>query len=158
MINSDIHRLIEDKGLPSFASYRLTNFNHTIYFDRKTSTRIETVHLDAVVGTSHGDYAGCSWLDLLPTDYRNYTEEEYKNRTINGLQGRMKRGWDALKELHSNPDYYLSRCHKEHLGFCKVGNDYYIAEGNHRVVLARFLLSLNALPEKLHGASVTEFI
>ena len=158
MMNSDMHRLIEDKGLPSFASDRLASFDHSVYFERKSSTRTGTVYLNAVIGTSHGDYAGYSWLDLLPTDYRTHAEEEHRNRTINGLQGRLKRGWAGLKELHANPDYYLSRCHKNHLGFYKMGADYYIVEGNHRVVLGRFLLSLNSLPEKMHGVSVTEFI
>ncbi len=157
MLNSDIHRLIEDKGLPSFASDRLASFDHSSYFEKKSSTRTGTVYLNAVIGTSHGDYVGHSWLELLPTDYRAHTEEEYRNRTINGLQGRMKRGWDGLMELHAKPDYYLSRCHKNHLSFYKVGADYYIAEGNHRVVLARFFLFLNSLPEKLNGVSVIEF-
>jgi hypothetical protein len=155
----NIHKMLEKKGPPDFAFKKLLSFDHTIYLDQ-SSNRIKagTVPLSAVVGTTHGDYAGCSWLELLPTDYRLYSEEDYRNRTLSGLQGRLKRGWERLKELHSNPDYYLSCTPKAHLSFCKVGKNYYIADGNHRVVLARFFLSLNGLTEKLQGVNVTEYL
>ncbi len=155
----DIHKLLENQGPPDFAFNKVLSFDHTKYLDQ-SSNRIKagTVPLSAVVGTTHGDYAGYSWLELLPSDYRLYTEEDNCNRTLSGLEGRLKRGWERLKELHSNPGYYLSRTPKDQLSFFKVGNDYFIEDGNHRVVLARFFLSLNVLPEKLQGVSVTEYL
>lgn len=159
LLDSDIHKLLVMYGAPQFAFKRLRILDHTKFLDSEATYVIKagTVPLSSVVGTTHSDYAGCSWLELLPTDYRLHSEEECRNRTFNALQGRLHRGWERLKELHVNPGYYLKRSQKDHLSFIKVGNDYFIEDGNHRVVLARFFLSLNALPEKLRGVRITVY-
>lgn len=69
----------------------------------------------------------------------------------------MKRGWARVRQMRENPMYYLEKSEKEHWSFSKVGEDYFVTEGNHRTILARFLLSLNGLPAIVHGVAITEY-
>ena len=70
----------------------------------------------------------------------------------------MKNGGANADEFCKNPEYYFSEEKKENWGFYKVGKKFYIEDGNHRTIIARFFLNLNNLPEVIKGVSVTEFI
>ena len=69
----------------------------------------------------------------------------------------MQRGWERILEMRKNPEYYTGANKKDYWAFSKIGDSYYVTSGNHRTVLARFLLSLNGFPEIIHGVSVTEY-
>ncbi|MDI4652625.1 MULTISPECIES: hypothetical protein [Pseudoalteromonas] len=67
------------------------------------------------------------------------------------LEGKwLKRIASNLEELRANPEYFLSDQH-HNLSFIKVGDNYFISEGKHRSVIARFLAHFN--PERFTGVS-----
>lgn len=155
-INTDIHSLLEETR-PYFSDQRLKCFDWA-QFRNLPSTLIPPekgkVDLSRVRGTSHPNYHGLSWLELLPTNPDDYVHLDYWQRFRH--EGNMKRGWSCLHAMRRNPDYYLDSTKKDHWSFYKVLDSYYIAQGNHRTVMARFLLSLNGLPEVIRGVSVRE--
>jgi hypothetical protein len=156
-INTNLHSLLQSKQ-PYFANERMEHFDYSTFHGvpRTTTPASEgSVDLTRVRGTVHSDYSGSTWLELLPTNPDDFTHLEYWERL--GHEGKMKRGWRCLRAMRENPTYYLNEEEKEHWGFYKIGSDYYISEGNHRTVVARFLLALNERPEIVRGVSVTEF-
>jgi hypothetical protein len=110
---------------------------------RNTLTEMKSVDLSRIVGTHHSDYALYSWGELKPGENRNYD--------------RLKRAHRALVELAMTPEYYLTANEKSGWSFYEdpLGN-IYIAEGNHRSILARYFLALNNLPQVVHGVFVTK--
>jgi len=67
------------------------------------------------------------------------------------LEGKwLKRIVPNLDELRASPEYYLNDQH-DNLSYIKVGNDYFISQGKHRSVLARFLAHFN--PDRFAGIS-----
>ena len=159
MHDPDIHKLLLEKGAPGFAHEKLLLFDELKYLNYE-SQRIDrgSVDLTKVIGTAHIDYAGYSWGDLLPRDYRGYSEQDFQEAERTGLQGRLHRGWERLKELHANPGYYLNAKTKHHMSFYKWNDHYYINDGNHRTVLARLFLGLNSLPQKLKGVTIIKYL
>jgi len=155
-INTDIHYLL-DETKPYFSDHKLERFDRSQYRDLQythTSSDNAEVLLSMVRGTNHPDYHGLSWLELLPTNPDDYKHLQDWERWAH--EGKMKRGWKCILEMRQNPNYYLDSIGKNHWSFCKIGDFYYITQGNHRTVMARFLLSLNGLPEVIRGVSVTE--
>lgn len=160
MYDPDIHKLLLEKSAPVFAHEKLLLFDELKYLNYE-SQRIDrgTVDLAKVIGTAHSDYAGYSWIELLPRDYRGgYSEEDFREAERTGLQGRLHRGWERLKELHANPGYYLNAKTKHHMSFYKLNDYYYVNDGNHRTVLARLFLGLNSLPQKLKGVTIIKIL
>lgn len=104
---------------------------------------VGSVDLTRVVGTSHPDYAGLTWRDLRP-----------KAPGETGLQ-HLKRAGQTMDWLRSNPTYYLEKQDKLTWSFYELNGDYYIAEGNHRTVVARYFLLANGLPPVVHGVTIT---
>jgi hypothetical protein len=155
-METDIHRLLE-ANLPYFANNRLEHF---VLKDILLNTHLgETtpngvVDLSRVVGTMHPDYSDATWLELLPSSPDNFTHLGYWERQK--YEGRMKRGWNSIREMRANPMYYLNAEEKTHWSFYEMNGLYYISEGNHRTVVARFLLWLNGMPECIDGVSITK--
>ena len=103
--------------------------------------RLGSVDLTRVAGTTHPDYGGMPWGRLKP-------------QSDNDLCG-LKRAMSAMRLLRGNPHYYLSRAPKPAWSFYEIYGQFFIIEGNHRTVVARFLLSLNQLPPIVHGVLIT---
>jgi len=146
-LNTDIHLLLKNYS-PYFANTTLSFFDKSKYRNYKQeyiSPEHGVVCLQSVVGTTHPDYRGKTWLDLLPKDQNQAN------------QGILKRGWKRLYDLRNNPGYYIDSSPKNHISFYKVGNEYYIADGNHRVIIGRFFLHLNNLPEVIAGVGIYKF-
>lgn len=55
----------------------------------------------------------------------------------------LKRIESNLEHLERNPSYYLSESEKTGLSLKKIGDNYFISTGKHRVILARFLEHFN---------------
>lgn len=84
---------------------------------------VEDIPLGKVIGIDQG-YGDMTWGDCL-----------------NGRH--LKRIRRNLQELEDNPGYYLSDTEKSHLSFKKIGDEYFISTGKHRVVIARFFEHFN---------------
>lgn len=84
---------------------------------------VKDIPLGKVIGIDQG-YGGMTWGDCL-----------------NGKH--LKRIRRNLQYLEENPGYYLSDTEKSYLSFTKIGNEYFINTGKHRVVIARFLEHFN---------------
>lgn len=154
---TDIYALLKS-AKPHFADERLEHFDRSKFNGcRYTTTPADqgSVDLSKVKGTDHPDYCGNTWIELLPTNPDDFMQLDYWERFKH--EGMMKRGWNCVRDMRENPAYYTDAGEKEHWSFCKVGDSYYISQGNHRTVMARFLLSLNGLPEVIRGVSVTEY-
>lgn len=157
VIRTNLHALLQS-GRPYFADERLEYFNRSKFHGVPytiTPASQGSVDLSKVKGTDHSDYCNCTWIELLPTNPDDFTHLDYWERFKH--EGRMKRGWNCIRDMRDNPAYYMDESEKDHWSFHKVGDYYYISQGNHRTVMARFLLSLNGLPEIVHGVSVTEY-
>jgi hypothetical protein len=113
------------------------------------------IDLSKVRGTHHPGYCEKTWFELLPTNPDAYEHIDCGERWA--YQGEMKNGWTNLRELRSNPAYYLEVTPKILWSFAKIGEEYYITQGNHRTIMGRFLLSVNGLPQLVRGVSVTEY-
>lgn len=156
MHRTDIHNLV-CQSPPDFGCHELERFQLSDYLDfptRYIAPEEGLVDLAKVCGTDHCDYYGSTWLELLPSNPDDYEHLEYWSRLAH--EGKMKRGWNCIKELRNNPNYYIDRSPKEHWSFAKVGENYFVTQGNHRTVVGRFFLSLNNLPTLVHGVSITE--
>lgn len=89
----------------------------------KYRKKIEDIPLAKVIGIDQM-YGDMKWGDCL-----------------DGLH--LKRINRNLQELDSNPNYYLSDIEKTGLSLKKIGDEYFINTGKHRVVIARFLEHFN---------------
>jgi len=94
-------------------------------------TSVESVPLNKVIGHNQ-IYDEMKWGDCLNGHY-------------------LKRIDYRLDELSKNPNYYLSDKKKEGVSFRKIGDEYFIATGKHRCVIARFLEFYN--PEVFESQS-----
>lgn len=96
-----------------------------------------SVNIQRVYGTSHADYIGMTWRELL---------------------SKGKRMPANLKLFQQNPDYYLRLDEKTfppmHIHFYN-GKGYVGEDGNHRTCIARFFLYGKKSPF-LHGVRLTE--
>lgn len=156
-IRTDIHTLVKS-AKPYFADERLEYFDnskfHGILYTTIPAAK-GSVDLSKVKGTDHPNYCGNTWMELLPTNPDDFMHLDYWERFQH--EGRMKRGWSCVCAMRANPAYYTDVSEKDHWSFHKVGDSYYISQGNHRTIMARFLLSLNGFPEVVYGVSVTEY-
>lgn len=85
---------------------------------------VEDIPLKKVIGIDQM-YGDMKWGDCLNGKY-------------------LKRINRNLQELERSPEYYLSDIEKSGLSFKKIGDEYFINTGKHRVVIARFLEHFNS--------------
>ena len=158
-LNTNIHDLLITKK-PDFSDEKLEYFDDKKFLEENPGKWGDyytgSVLLNKVVGTTHSDYVGYSWMELLPTVFKSEKNIPDFSTTKN-LQI-LKRDRDLIYRFQENPDYYLSEEKKENMSFFKVGDKFYINGGNHRVIMARFFLNLNQLPEVIKGVTIEEFI
>lgn len=155
-LKTNIHALMKETP-PPFGSEKLISFSLKEYKDDlyyQSFIADGEVNLAKVKGTCHSDYYGYTWQELLPSNPDDYLHLDKSKRHTH--QGKMKRGWNCIYDMRENPNYYLENCPKDNWSFYKMGENYYISEGNHRTVIARFLLSLNGYPEIIRGIPVIE--
>jgi hypothetical protein len=131
------------------ASQKLCYFN----FKKITSESIgyEDVDLSSVVGTCHPKYQNKTWFDLKPVP------GSLRGDCVNNIsvaKQPMRGAIANVQQLEKNPGYYLSSVKKEDWSFYKVGNKYYIREGNNRTVVARFFFLLNNLEPVIKNVKV----
>ena len=99
---------------------------------------ISSVPVSKIIGSCHPSYCGMTWGDFM-------TKGE-----------RIER---RLQQVDEAPDYYYASDKKEHIGFIKFPNGYFIEAGNHRSAIAKFLFFLDEkYNQYLHGVCVTEYI
>ena len=67
----------------------------------------------------------------------------------------LKHAYGNVKELDSNPQYYLNSEDKYHWSFYEIDGDYYISSGNNRTIIGRLFLHLNDREPIIHGVKVT---
>ncbi|MBE8571044.1 hypothetical protein [Vibrio sp. OPT46] len=94
-----------------------------IYLFPHIEKRFGSIPLERVVGHSQG-YDAMKWGDCLGGRH-------------------LKRIERALMELTENPNYYLDHHVKPGISFTKVEDAYFIEEGKHRTITARFLYHHN---------------
>ena len=142
---TDLTRLLEN-GSPDFGDTTLLEFSEYDLRPDIEHTVVNTnasVDLSLVVGTEHPDYKGCTWLELL-------------GNPPGGPTAHLKRIRGRLSDLHREPEYYLNSSKKDHWGFYLLNGEYFVSEGMHRTVVARFFLACNDRPTIVHGVSVTQ--
>lgn len=154
---TNIHDFLITKK-PSFCHQKLDLFEEWKYKEvcEEQHYYNASVPLNQVVGTYHPNYANQTWIDLLPARFKS--EKNIPDFSEKNNFERMKNGEANAYEFCKNPKYYFSDEKKENWGFYKFGEKFYIEDGNHRTVIAKFFLNLNNLPEVVNGVSVTEFI
>lgn len=97
-----------------------------------------SVPVSDIIGTCHSNYYGITWGDFL-------------------LHGQQITS--SLANVDTSPEYYYSTEKKDHIGFIKLPNGYFIEEGNHRSAIAKFLFFLDGnYNHSLLGVYVTEHI
>ncbi|MDD9158396.1 hypothetical protein PVK64_19715 [Aliivibrio sp. S4TY2] len=131
------------------ASQKLCYFNFKIFSSESIS--YEDVNLSSVVGTCHPKYGNKTWFDLKPVP--GSLRGDFINN-ISVSKQLMRGAIENVRQLEKNPDYYLSSVQKEEWSFYKVGNNYYIKEGNNRTVVARFFFLLNDLDPVIKNVRV----
>lgn len=138
-----------DVTLVSFANDVLSELDQ-----RTISTQpafIGQVDLTKVVGTTHPDYMNRTWGALKPV--RGSLFGDICNTGVSYQP--LKRAVRNVQLLKENPDYYFSKEKKETWSFYKIDDEFYISEGNNRTVVARYFLSLNEMPQIVHGVSIS---
>ncbi len=154
---TNIHDLLIIKK-PSFCYQKLELFEEWKYreFCEELDYYNVSVPLNQVVGSYHPNYANQTWIDLLPARFKS--EKNIPDFSEKNNFDRMRNGDEWAEKLGKDPEYYFLDEKKENWGFYKFGEKFYINDGNHRTIIARFFLNLNNLPEIVKGVSVTEFI
>jgi hypothetical protein len=97
----------------------------------------ESVNVQDIAGTSHPDYAGGSWLNLLNNGKRMIS--------VN------------LPLLKENPGYYYEASPKKpNMEYVRIDDKTFIQEGNHRTCIARFLFFYQSMAI-LHGVTLDAY-
>lgn len=145
--------LIENIDLSTvpFADVALDKFDPRNY--EIGQSRLTSVDLAQVMGTTHPDYAGKTWGELKPVP-GSLSNRDLANTKV--AYQPLKRASNNCQLLHRNPEYYLSKERKEHWSFYRLGNQYFISSGNNRTVVGRYFLHLNGLSTLVHGVEVVD--
>lgn len=133
-----------------FSSAVLSNFTTTNY--DLISSRKGSVDLSKIIGCAHPRYAGLSWGILKPSRidvYGDSADPDFENQTL-------KRARLRMHDLKETPEYFLSFIEKEHWSFAEVDGSFYVTEGVHRSVIARYFFHLNGLPPIVHGVAIAK--
>lgn len=128
----------------------LSNFTATNY--ELVSSRKGSVDLSKVVGCTHPRYAGLSWGILKPSKmdvYGDLADPDFENQTL-------KRARLRMRDLKETPEYFLSFIEKEYWSFAEIDGLFYVTEGVHRSVIARYFFHLNGLPPIVHGVAIAK--
>jgi hypothetical protein len=147
-LKTDIENLNDNNV--SFSNDELNEFDDLKY--HLNEHYVGSVDLSKVKGCTHPDYFGFKWHDLKPVT--GTLEGNRENSSV--AYQKLKRAISNIKELASNPEYYLSHDLKNYWSFYQVNGDYYIASGVHRTIIARYFLFLNGLPQLVHGVKITK--
>jgi len=98
------------------------------YSDKSIVLQNVAIDPRKIIGSDHPRYYGTSWRDFLLTG---------------------KRVSDNILRYEENPNYYGDVCqqksHYGHWSLAQIGEEYYICEGNHRSLIAKFLAHEKAL-------------
>lgn len=115
---------------------RTADENHFIV--RESYIENASIPVESIIGTCHPSYGGITWREFLSIGQRIGS---------------------ALDWLENNPEYYLQKNQKDHIGYIKRPEGYYIEEGNHRSVLAKFLFFQEGRYDaSVHGVGVMEHV
>lgn len=129
-----------------FSNCVLENYNEYLTANHISLKRTsKTVHgdvpLDKIIGIDQM-YGGISWGEFLKG---------------NGLK-RIRSNLDLLER---SPEYYLSSKPKQ-LSFIRIDDKYFISEGKHRSIIARFFAHFNpsvmGVPPVIKTVTITEYI
>lgn len=128
---------------PHFSSRVLAKWDYAAFLKLKQYVVVEdknstnSINVFNVIGTTHPDHAGKTWLELL--------EDPHCSES-------------TIPMLQKNPGYYLCAARKiPEMQFISLdGGDLYIEEGNHRTAVAMFLLPTKGLTQ-LHGVSLQDY-
>lgn len=107
--------------LPSFYNERVLNIYDFPFWKKSGSESKVEVNLDKVVGTSHQDYYGKTWLEMFGA-LKHFSENAMQNFREDGYF------WNKCVCLDDNP-----------ISFYKYGEKYFIMSGNNRTCTAKFL-------------------
>lgn len=121
-------QLLNEKFPAPFGDDIIQNYNeyiieNDIYLWSEEKQLVTDIPLDMVTGIDQG-YGGKTWAQCL-----------------NGAW--LDRLSTIMSDLKRKPYYYLRDCPKFDMDFIKVGDDYFIRQGKHRTVIARFLAHYN---------------
>ena len=143
-LKTDIRQILATT-MPAFAHEKLEMFVVPDYDERdqRDWNRNATVDLSQVVGMTHSDYGGKTWLELIGGP--SGEPMAHLSRVDRVL-------WDGQR----NPGYYLGADIKDHWSFLKYEGKLYVSTGHHRTVFGRFLLELNGLPPIVSGVDLVE--
>lgn len=92
------------------------------YSDKSKILQNVVIDPKKIVGSDHPRYSGVSWRKFLSTG---------------------KRLSDNLRRFRQNPNYFgetlQPNSHYGHWSLAQIGENYYICEGNHRSIIAKYL-------------------
>ncbi len=133
-----------------FSSDVLSSFSANNY--ELASSRKGSVDLSKVIGCAHPRYAGLSWGILKPSKFNVYgdsADPDFENQSHERARSRMR-------NLKETPEYFLNFIEKEHWSFAEIDGSFYVTEGVHRSVIARYFFYLNGLPPIVHGVAIAK--
>jgi len=115
------------------------NLNKYHNFITTTTEHNQEIEISSIIGTEHADYGmRKNWISMLYFAKRMHL---------------------VLEKYKENPDYYfLKKRKKGDLCYSTInGRDYYIADdGNHRTVIAKFILS-QVNEKRLYGIDIKRY-
>ncbi|CCO44184.1 hypothetical protein VIBNISOn1_1050010 [Vibrio nigripulchritudo SOn1] len=114
-----------------------TPFSEDIIHNYYTYLRDNSIYLKA----EHKSYMGVIPVDQVVGIDQMYGDDATWSDCLNGAW--LKRIERNLEALTSNPLYYLDTQEKSGLSFIKIGDHYFISQGKHRTVIARFFKHFN---------------
>jgi len=102
------------------------------YFDRSIILQDVIVDPQRIVGSDHPRYSGVPWRNMLSTG---------------------KRISNNIRRYNENSDYFGTvrqpNSNYDHWTLAQIGEDYYICEGNHRSLIAKYLAHENAMRSQI---------
>lgn len=116
-------------------------------------SRIGDVPCSRIIGLTHSQYEDRSWGDLFHKRFQYLDETDVDSTTF----GYLKRGKERTADLLKSPKYYLESTPKPNWSFFQIGDFYYINQGNHRTVIARYFYFFNGLPEIIRGVHIDKY-
>ncbi len=96
-----------------------------LYLLPGSTTKVGNVPLGNVIGHVQPMYPSMEWGECLSGKH-------------------LKRIRGCLDDLDKNPDYYLDSANTKDMSFIKIGDDYLLETGKHRLITARFFFHFNA--------------
>ncbi|MCG9575353.1 hypothetical protein L1D14_03795 [Vibrio tubiashii] len=137
-LNNDQKAPFSDDTIHNYGTYIREN---NIYLQHKVDRHVEDIPIDKIVGIDQM-YGDGTWGECLEGSW-------------------LKRLERNLTELSDKPNYYLTDTAKDGISFIKIGDMYFIKQGKHRTIIARFLAHFNpdhfTNVSPLRNVEVTEY-